>query len=118
MLWDPEVHGIRRAATPGPSRGNAEGVDRAAAAVGLREDRARRAVAEAAHAAEPPEVVVEGTVLLDHDDDVLDVGQPRRRRPRGEAAGERIGDEPGAQREARGEKLAACETRVTHGAAV
>src|SRR5262249_21158019 len=57
---------------------------------------------------------VEGTVLLDHDDDVLDVGQQRRRGPRGERAGERIDDEAGPQREAGGEELAPGEARIAH----
>jgi hypothetical protein len=34
-----------------------------------------RAIVEAAHSLVPPEVVVERTVLLDEDDDVLDVGE-------------------------------------------
>src|SRR5262249_18289714 len=118
VLWPPEMDRVRGAAAARLPCGNAEGVECAAAAVRLREGRACPAVAEAAHAAEPAEVMVEGSVLLDHDDDVLDVGEARRCRPRGELARERIHDEAGAQREARREKLTTGEPWIAHPTAV
>ena len=113
VLRTPEVDRVGRASATGPPRGDMERVDGAPLSVGLAQHTARRTVAKAADSAVPPEVVIEGAVLLDHDHDALDIAEPRGARP----PGERIEGEARADGKARGEELAAGESGVTHGPA-
>ena len=70
-----------------------------------------RRVGEAPHPSVAAEVVVEGAVLLDEDDDVLDVAEPAAGRRRGERGADqgmvqdRAGAQRGAARDPRGEHL-------------
>src|SRR5262249_61805882 len=86
VLRLPEVVRVGRAAARRLARVDVEGEERAALPVLLREAAAGPAIAEPAHASELAEVMIEGAVLLDPDDDVIDVRQRT-----GPAAGRRPG---------------------------
>src|SRR5260221_940596 len=75
----------------------------------------RVAFVEAAHRRVGAEVVVEGAVLLDEDDDVLDVPQPSRLGRGGEDAEQGLVEERGAgQRGASLEQVTPGEKRLGH----
>src|SRR5215510_5129914 len=99
VLHLPEVVRVGRAAARRLARVDVEGEERAALPVLLREAAAGRAIAEPAHASELAEVMIEGAVLLDHDDDVLDVRQPPGTAPGRRQGGQRIEREARTERE-------------------